>query len=1128
LDIFGHLFSEHKYKIMKKNYPIKGYILGVLAMFSLSVSAQFSETFNNATIPVGWSNASSTGSTSANALWRFGGNPGWAMSGTTDHTGNGGAFAWVDGSTPNNLVSSLETDNISMTGSVNPELRFWMKSFIGTNSTTFNPFSVDVFDGTVWHTGVFTFANNTANQDWEQFAVPLSSYTFTGPAKIRFNVDQSGSTPYYNDITLDDVEIVSVLTNDAGLTAFLNPSLPSCTLDSVVVVEMKNYGVANLTTTQVNWSINGNIQAPFSWTGSLSNGSFDTVTVGTNSNIVYGDIIDVWTSLPNGVNDSASFNDSTQLEYIQGYSGVLTIDPSGSGDFVSFIDATNKIGLYGLCGSLVVEVVNGTYVEQLSLTTYPGMSSSNTLAFRSQSGNADSVIISYASTGTSDNYVVNFDEASYITLENMTMQNLGADYSRVITTPTSGENKNITIDGCKWIGMPSTSTYDSDEYVSYIYGPGNDNWMITNNTIMNGNYGLYFYGNFGNYGKNNNVENNKFLNQYYRSAYFYYQEDGMFNKNYATSNTSYASGYSFYLGQMLRTPVSNNHIDGNSTWPRYGLYLTSITGDLNTFMPVYNNRIVMPKTNGNYGIYASNCLFVDVAHNSVYMNSTSNTNGALYFTGGSFNKVKNNIFINGGSGSAVYVSGSGVYEMDYNNLSAPNGIIGYNGSVQTALADWTTATNFDSNSVNVNNVISDTTSFKVCNDSLWNVGLTMSMYTVDYEGDVRQDPPCIGADEFLPISQFGFTNNPVLCDGDTLTLTQDYFDTVVWNTTDTSSTYDITAPGTQQVAVYDLCGADTSVFTVTPQQIATVGDTNLCEGTSASLNTGISGGTYMWSNDVNSTISSDSVVTVDTAMTIYVEVMDAHGCASVDTAIVTQSMDVVLGDSTSFCEGANVVLDANMTGTYLWNDGSTNQTLSVSTSGTYSVTVTDLNCVSSSGTYVTEILDVVPSFTDSSDYFTVVFTNTTQNATSYLWDFGDGTTSIVENPTHVYPWTNLDSAIVIVTLTATNSCGNQVFTNDAVRYGNLVSVTEVGLESLVSVYPNPNSGVFTVNVKSDETKDMSVNVVDIRGALVYTQSYGKVNGEVNRTINLEGAAQGIYFVKVTLGGETAVYRMAIK
>jgi hypothetical protein len=216
-----------------------------------------------------------------------------------------------------------------------------------------------------------------------------------------------------------------------------------------------------------------------------------------------------------------------------------------------------------------------------------------------------------------------------------------------------------------------------------------------------------------------------------------------------------------------------------------------------------------------------------------------------------------------------------------------------------------------------------------------------------------------------------------------------------------------------------------------------------------------------------------------------------------------------------------------MSGTYLWNDGSSNQTLSVNAAGTYSVTVVDQNCTSTDMTVVTEILNAIPSFEDSSSYLTVIFTNTSQFATSYLWNFGDGDVSTLEHPTHIYPWTMDSVKLYTATLTAYNSCGDNEFVNDAVRIGQLVSVSEIDLASMINVYPNPNKGVFNVVVKTDEAMEMNIQVLDVRGSLIYTNSFGTVNGEVNRTINLEGAAQGIYFVKVTLNGETAIYRLSV-
>lgn len=65
-------------------------------------------------------------------------------------------------------------------------------------------------------------------------------------------------------------------------------------------------------------------------------------------------------------------------------------------------------------------------------------------------------------------------------------------------------------------------------------------------------------------------------------------------------------------------------------------------------------------------------------------------------------------------------------------------------------------------------------------------------------------------------------------------------------------------------------------------------------------------------------------------------------CYSYDTVVVTYSTFPVvnLGSDTTLCEGSTLVLDAQNPGcTYLWTGGSTNQTLTVGTAGTYQVTV---------------------------------------------------------------------------------------------------------------------------------------------------------------------------------------------
>lgn len=99
---------------------------------------------------------------------------------------------------------------------------------------------------------------------------------------------------------------------------------------------------------------------------------------------------------------------------------------------------------------------------------------------------------------------------------------------------------------------------------------------------------------------------------------------------------------------------------------------------------------------------------------------------------------------------------------------------------------------------------------------------------------------------------------------------------------------------------------------------------------------------------------------------------------------------------------------------YLWNfgDGHTskekNPIHTYANAGTYNVQLTATN-ITKSNTYSQNVTisqtDVTPnaSFTYKTEHpLKVVITNTSSNATSYEWDFGDGTTSTEKHPTHKY------------------------------------------------------------------------------------------------------------------------------
>ena len=70
----------------------------------------------------------------------------------------------------------------------------------------------------------------------------------------------------------------------------------------------------------------------------------------------------------------------------------------------------------------------------------------------------------------------------------------------------------------------------------------------------------------------------------------------------------------------------------------------------------------------------------------------------------------------------------------------------------------------------------------------------------------------------------------------------------------------------------------------------------------------------------------------------------------------------------------------------------------------------------------------VVSFTYEMKQDTAVFTNTTEGATSYSWNFGDNGTSTEQDPVHIYA----NSGTFNVTLTATNEGGSQTYTETVI------------------------------------------------------------------------------------------------
>ena len=242
------------------------------------------------------------------------------------------------------------------------------------------------------------------------------------------------------------------------------------------------------------------------------------------------------------------------------------------------------------------------------------------------------------------------------------------------------------------------------------------------------------------------------------------------------------------------------------------------------------------------------------------------------------------------------------------------------------------------------------------------------------------------------------------CNGGSVTLTSSAPTGNTWSTSETTNSITVTTSGSYTVSVGSgSCTATSTptMVTVNPLPTATItpgGPTSFCLGGSVNL-TASTGGSYLWS-----TGETTQTITVSNSGS-YTVTVTTNGCSATSTAtIVTVNTSpappiITPGGPTTFCSGGSVTLTSSAGGSYLWSDGSTTQAITVSSAGSYSVTITSGGC-SASSTSTTVTVNPTPATPTITAGGPTNFCAgdsvqlTSSAATSYLWSNAAVTQSI--------------------------------------------------------------------------------------------------------------------------------------
>jgi PKD repeat protein len=139
----------------------------------------------------------------------------------------------------------------------------------------------------------------------------------------------------------------------------------------------------------------------------------------------------------------------------------------------------------------------------------------------------------------------------------------------------------------------------------------------------------------------------------------------------------------------------------------------------------------------------------------------------------------------------------------------------------------------------------------------------------------------------------------------------------------------------------------------------------------------------------------------------------------------------------------------------------------------------------------------------------MTFSTSTIGAISWLWDFGDGYSSNLQNPTYTY--TQVGNYTVSLTVQNGVPCTADIYENIFIG---LSTGIENQFEKAISIYPNPAQNFFVINANTETTEQIGIKIYDSFGRLsAFYEMDVPIDGLIKK-INIDNLDSGMYSIQV--------------
>ncbi len=249
-----------------------------------------------------------------------------------------------------------------------------------------------------------------------------------------------------------------------------------------------------------------------------------------------------------------------------------------------------------------------------------------------------------------------------------------------------------------------------------------------------------------------------------------------------------------------------------------------------------------------------------------------------------------------------------------------------------------------------------------------------------------------------------------------------------------------------------------------------------------------------------------------TAITNSVGIRTGNGLVTIQYVVSPISVSI-LASSTVACPGQNVTLTAVGAPTYTWSNGanSANIVVSPTSNANYSVIGSSgpgCNANASTNVSVTAI-NITPSSTLICSGQSA--TLTASSASSYTWNTGANTSSIVVTPT-------ANTSYSVSGQTSVNCVANAAITLSVTCIG----LNEYSLDNVSNVYPNPAKEKFVL--EGENLEQAEVKLSNVEGRII---SVPVTRIKKGFEFDVKQLSSGVYFILITKNNSTTVKKIMV-